>query len=115
MKKTAFAMVLLISLLASPEVLALQRGAILYHTSKGDFIYGRTDVLELPCSTLQIAHREMKSGHVGLYIGNERIIHAVSPTVEETASANFIPQSDLNDRYRYLGAKIPVDFSNASL
>jgi hypothetical protein len=115
MKKTVFILILVSSLLASSEVLALQRGAILYHTSKGDTIYGRTDALELPCSTIQIAHREMKSGHVGLYIGNGRIIHAVSPMVEETASENFIPQSDLDEGCRYLGAKVPIDFDNPAV
>jgi len=115
MKKTVFILILVSCVFASSEVLALQRGAILYHTSKDDTIYGRTDALELPCSTLQLALREMKSGHVGLYIGNERIIHAVFPTVEETASENFIPQSDLDDGCRYLGAKVPLDFDNPAV
>jgi hypothetical protein len=115
MKKTVAILILVSFVLASSNVLALQRGAILYHTSKGDNIYGRTDALELPCSTIQMAHREMKSGHVGLYIGNERIIHAVAPTVEETASENFIPQSDLDEGCRYLGAKVPLDFDNPAV
>ncbi len=110
MKKTVFILILLSFVFASSEVLALQRGAILYHTSRGDTLYGRAAELELPCSVLQVAHREMKSGHVGLYIGNERIIHAVTPSVEETASVNFIPQSDLDEGCRYLGAKVPVGF-----
>jgi len=110
MRKTLFIVILVSIVFASAEAPALQRGAILYHTSKGDNIYGRTDVLELPCSTLELTHRDMKSGHVGLYIGNERIIHAVAPTVEETASENFIPQSDLDEGCRYLGAKVPVGF-----
>jgi hypothetical protein len=110
MKKTVFILVLVSFVFAFSDALALQRGAILYHTSKGDSIYGRTAALELPCSVIQLAHREMKSGHVGLYIGNERIIHAITPTVEETASANFIPQSYLDDGCRYLGAKVPVGF-----
>jgi len=108
MKKTALILILVSFVFASSEVLALQRGAILYHTSRGDTIYGRAAALELPCSAIQLAHREMKSGHVGLYIGNERIIHAVTPAVEETASVNFIPQSDLDEGCRYLGAKVPV-------
>jgi len=112
MKKTVYILILVSFVFTSAESLALQRGAILYHTSKDDIIYGRTNVLELPCSTIQMAHREMKSGHVGLYIGNERIIHAVYPTVEETASENFIPQSDLDDGCRYLGAKVPLDFDD---
>jgi hypothetical protein len=73
----------------------LERGAILYHSSKGDSIYGRDAALILPESIGQIAFRNMKSGHVGLYIGMEngkhRIIHAVAPAVEETDSNNFIP------------------------
>ncbi|HOD35667.1 MAG TPA: hypothetical protein PLR20_08315 [Syntrophales bacterium] len=110
MKKTVFILILLSFVFASAEAPALQRGAILYHTSKGDTIYGRTDVLELTCSVLDLALRDMKSGHVGLYIGDNRIIHAVTPTVEETASENFIPQSDLDDGCRYLGAKVPIGF-----
>ena len=110
MKKTVLILVLVSVVFTSSDVLALQRGAILYHTSAGDSIYGRTAALELPCSAIELAHREMKSGHVGLYIGNERIIQAVTPTVEETASANFIPQSYLDDGCRYLGAKVPVGF-----
>ena len=115
MKKTVAILILVSCVFASSEVLALQRGAILYHTSKDDTIYGRADALELPCSTIQMAYREMKSGHVGLYIGNERIIHAVFPTVEETTSENFIPQSDLDDGCRYLGAKVPLDFDNSAV
>jgi hypothetical protein len=110
MKKTLCILIFVSLVFASAEAPALQRGAILYHTSKDDTIYGRAAALELPCSTIQMAHREMKSGHVGLYIGNNRIIHAVYPTVEETASENFIPQSDLDDGCRYLGAKVPVGF-----
>jgi hypothetical protein len=110
MKKTVLILILVSFVFASSEVLALQRGAILYHTSKDDTLYGRTAALELPCSAIQLAHREMKSGHVGLYIGNERIIHAVAPSVEETASVNFIPQSYLDEGCRYLGAKVPVGF-----
>ena len=110
MKKTLLILILVSFVFASSEVLALQRGAILYHTSAGDTIYGRTAALELPCSAIELAHREMKSGHVGLYIGNERIIQAVTPTVEETASVNFIPQSYLDAGCRYLGAKVPVGF-----
>jgi hypothetical protein len=115
MKKTVYILTLLSFVFASAEALALQRGAILYHTSKVDIIYGRTNVLELPCSAIQMAHREMKSGHVGLYIGNREIIHAVFPTVEETASENFIPQGDLDDGCRYLGAKVPLDFDNPAV
>ena len=110
MKKTGIILSLAFFVFAASEAPALQRGAILYHTSKGDTIYGRDAALELPCSAIQMAHREMKSGHVGLYIGEERIIHAVTPTVEETASVNFIPQRDLDEGCRYLGAKVPANF-----
>jgi hypothetical protein len=115
MKKTVFILILFSFVLASTEAPALQRGAILYHTSKDDNIYGRAAELELPCSVIQLAFRDMKSGHVGLYIGNNRIIHAVTPTVEETASENFIPQSDLDEGCRYLGAKVPLDFDNPAI
>ena len=95
---------------------ALERGAILYHSSKDDKIYGRNAELVLPESIAQIALREMKSGHVGLYIGMEngkhRIIHAVAPKVEETDSSNFIAQKDIDEGCRYMGAKVPVNFSN---
>jgi hypothetical protein len=90
----------------------LEQGAILYHSSKNDSIYGRTAELTLPESVLQIAFREMKSGHVGLYIGNNRIIHAVMPAVEETDSSNFIPQKDVDEGCRYIGAKVPVNYNN---
>ncbi len=115
MKKTAIALVFLLCLFAASEALSLPRGAILYHTSKGDVIYGRDAALELPCSTIQLAHREMKSGHVGLYIGDGLIIHAVFPTVEETASVNFIPRSDLDEGCRYLGASVRLDFDNPAI
>ncbi len=115
MRKIPFIVILMAVVLTAAECPALQRGAILYHTSKGDTIYGREAALELPCSAIQLAHRDMKSGHVGLYIGNNRIIHAVTPTVEETASENFIPQSDLDEGCRYLGAKAPLDFDNPAI
>lgn len=115
MKKTVFILILLFGVFVASGAPALQRGAILYHTSKGDRIYGREAALELPCSAIQLAHRDMKSGHVGLYIGNGRIIHAVTPTAEETASVNFIPQSDLDEGCRYLGAKVPLGFDDPAI
>jgi hypothetical protein len=90
----------------------LERGAILYHSSKDDKIYGRDAELILPESIGDIALRAMKSGHVGLYIGNNRIIHAVMPVVEETDSVNFITQKDLDEGCRYIGAKVPVNFND---
>lgn len=100
--------------LAAGPALALERGAILYHSSKDDTIYGREAALELPCSVLQIAFREMKSGHVGLYIGNNRVIHAVMPAVEETDSRNFITQDDLDEGCKYIGAKVPANYADAT-
>ncbi len=90
----------------------LEQGAILYHSSKDDKIYGRDAELVLPESVLQIAFRQMKSGHVGLYIGNNRIIHAIMPAVEETDSVNFITQKDMDEGCRYIGAKVPVNFND---
>jgi hypothetical protein len=90
----------------------LERGAILYHSSKGDTFYGRDAELTLPESILNIAFREIKSGHVGLYIGNNRIIHAVTPMVEETDSNNFIPQKDVVEGCKYIGAKVPANYSD---
>lgn len=110
MKKFICFAVLFTVIVSAGDSPGLERGAILYHTSKGDNIYGRTDDLTLPCSIGEIALREMKSGHVGLYIGDGRIIHAVMPAVEETDSRNFIPQDDLDERCRYLGAKVPANF-----
>jgi len=90
----------------------LEQGTILYHSSKNDSIYGRDAELTLPESVLQVAFREMKSGHVGLYIGSNRIIHAVMPAVEETESSNFILQKDLDEGCRYIGAKVPVNYDD---
>jgi hypothetical protein len=107
----AFFCAIIVTLFLTADVASgLERGAILYHSSKSDSIYGRAAELILPESVIQIAFREMKSGHVGLYIGNNRIIHAVMPAVEETDSTNFIPQKDLDDGCRYIGAKVPVNY-----
>ena len=109
---------ILLTMLGVGSALGLERGAILYHSSKGNDIYGRLPQLILPESIGQIAFREMKSGHVGLYIGttngNHRIIHAVMPIVEETDSNNFIPQEDLDTGCQYIGAKVPVNFSDTT-
>ena len=109
-----FGTVIVILFLMSSVASGLERGAILYHSSKNDSIYGRAPELLLPESIGQIAFREMKSGHVGLYIGNNRIIHAVMPAVEETDSNNFVRQSDLDDGCKYIGAKVPVNYNNAA-
>jgi len=117
MKKIAYSLIpcfILLMALAAGSASALERGAILYHSSKGNDIYGRLPQLILPESIGQIAFREMKSGHVGLYIGNNRIIHAVMPAVEETDSKNFISQKDLDEGCQYIGAKVPVNFGDAA-
>jgi hypothetical protein len=107
-----FCSVIVIIFLVTGVASGLERGTILYHSSRNDSIYGRAAELTLPESVLQIAFREMKSGHVGLYIGDNRIIHAVMPAVEETESNNFIPQKDLDEGCRYIGAKVPVNYND---
>ncbi len=107
-----FCSMLIILFLFTGIAHGLEPGAILYHSSKDDKIYGRDAQLILPESVLQIAFREMKSGHAGLYIGNNQIIHAVMPAVEITDSSNFITQQDLDEGCRYIGAKVPVNFNN---
>jgi hypothetical protein len=100
--------------LAAGVASGLERGAILYHSSKNDLIYGRVADLILPESVLALPARDIKSGHVGLYIGNNRIIDAVMPAVEETDSSNFIPQKDLDEGCRYIGAKVPANYNDPS-
>lgn len=95
------------------ECAALEKGAMLYHTSAGGIIYGKTNQLELPCSVLQAVLGQLKSGHAGLYIGNLRIIHAVLEGVVETDSRNFIPTDEKDEGVVYLGAKIPVNYDSA--
>jgi hypothetical protein len=116
MKRLACLLLIFGVIAVSGHCLALERGAILYHTGDDGNMYGKTPdpanpALELPCSLEQIVIlRKIGSGHVALYIGNERIIHAVSGGVEETNSRNFIPQEYLNEGYRYLGAKVPFNY-----
>ena len=121
MKKITYSLFMcfmLLTLLAVGSASGLERGAILYHSSKNNDIYGSLPQLILPESIGQIAFREMKSGHVGLYIGmtdgKHRIIHAVMPAVEETDSNNFLPQNDLDAGCQYIGAKVPVNFSDTT-
>ena len=45
---------------------ALEKGALLYHTSANGIIYGSTGRLELPCSVLEAVLGELRSGHTGL-------------------------------------------------
>ncbi len=93
---------------------ALEKGALLYHTSADGIIYGSTDQLELPCSVLQAVLGELKSGHTGLYIGDLRIIHAVLDGVVETDSKNFISVDEANEGVVYLGAKLPVNYDDVT-
>lgn len=116
MKRSTFLFsIAIIVLMIAGRGLALDKGAILYHTSEDGKMYGLT-ALELPCSLVDILIlREVGSGHVALYIGNERIIHAVSGGVEETDSRNFIPESDLDRGFRYVGAKVPLDYDDLNI
>jgi len=114
-RSTCLFSIVIIVLMIAGSGLALDRGAILFHTSEDGKMYGLT-ALELPCSLIDVlVLREVGSGHVALYIGNERIIHAVSGGVEETNSKNFIPQADLDNGYQYVGAKIPLDYDNPAV
>jgi hypothetical protein len=89
-----------------------EKGAIFYHSSKGDIIYGRTADLVIPCSVIKAVFGELKSGHAGLYIGDGKIIHAVREGVIETTSENFIPQDDLSAGAKFMGAKVPMDYDD---
>jgi len=114
-RSTCLFSIFVIVLMIAGSGLALDRGAMLYHTSEDGKMYGLT-ALELPCSLVDILIlREVGSGHVALYIGNERIIHAVSGGVEETNSRNFIPQSDLDRGFQYVGAKVPLNYDNPAV
>ncbi len=112
MKRLAFVSLFFLVILGSVDCKALEKGALLYHTSEDGIIYGKTDQLKLPCSVLQAVLGELKSGHAGLYIGDQRIIHAVLGGVVETDSANFIPNEDKEKGVTYLGAKLPVNYDD---
>lgn len=112
--KRILSLPVLVFFLSAGPVFALETGAMMYHSSKGDIAYGRNGEMSLPCSPLDAFFGELKSGHAGLYIGGQKIIHAVRDGVIEVASENFITQEDLDDGCKYLGAKIPVDFDNAA-
>ncbi|MFO7598233.1 MAG: hypothetical protein R6X27_00305 [Candidatus Desulfacyla sp.] len=94
------------------ECEALEKGAILYHTSADGIIYGKRDQLELPCSVLEATLGELKSGHTGLYVGNLRIIHALIDGIVETDSKNFISVDEQKEGVVYLGAKLPVNYND---
>ncbi len=112
MKRISFFLLFLGLLFWGPESGALEKGALMYHTSADGIIYGQTDLLELPCSVLQAAFGELKSGHAGLYIGDLRIIHAVSEGIVEIESRNFISAEEQNEGFVYLGAKLPVNYDD---
>lgn len=102
------------AVLWSMPATALEKGAILYHTSDNGVIYGKTDELKLPCSFLEAVLGEIDSGHAGLYIGEGKIIHAVLSGIEETDSGNFIPRDEVARGVTYLGAKLPVNYDDPS-
>jgi len=112
MKKIYFIMLSLCLGFWAVECAALEKGAMLYHTSAEGIIYGNTERLELPCSVLQAVLGQLKSGHAGLYIGDLRIIHAVLEGVVETDSKNFIPADEKEEGVVYLGAKLPVNYDD---
>lgn len=114
MKKLVFMSLLFPVVLWAAAGMALEKGAMLYHTSGNAVIYGQTDALKLPCSVLQVVLGELNSGHVGLYIGGLRIIHAEIDGVVEIDSANFISREDLEKGVVYLGAKLPVNYDDSS-
>jgi hypothetical protein len=114
MKKFVFMSLVFSVILWTAACMALEKGAMLYHTSDNSEMYGQTDELKLPCSVLQAVFGELKSGHAGLYIGDLRIIHAVLEGVVETDSANFISKEYLEDGVTYLGAKLPVNYDDPS-
>ena len=114
MKKLVFMSLVFPVVLWAAAGMALEKGAMLYHTSGNAVIYGQTDELKLPCSALQAALGELNSGHAGLYIGGLRIIHAVLDGVVEIDSVNFIPREDLEKGVIYLGAKLPVNYDDPS-
>lgn len=112
MKRTALVCLFFCVCFLGAECNALEKGALLYHTSADGIIYGKTDQLELPCSVLEAALGELKSGHAAIYIGNLRIIHAVLDGVVETDSRNFIPTDEKQEGVVYLGAKLPANYDD---
>jgi hypothetical protein len=115
MKRLSFMCFFIFVALWTIPGMALEKGAILYHTSENGVIYGKTDELRLPCSVLQAVFGEIGSGHVGLYIGGLKIIHAVMAGVEETDSANFISAKDQAKGVAYVGAKLPIDYDDPTV
>jgi len=112
MRKSVIALSIALIFAAAANAPAYERGAIFYHSSQGDLIYGRTSVLELPCSVIKAVFGELKSGHVGLYIGDGKIIHAVRAGVIETTSENFMTKEDIDGGAKFMGAKVPADYAD---
>ncbi len=112
MKRIPFIFLFLWFFFWGAECEALEKGALLYHTSPDGIIYGKTNQLELPCSVLEAVLGELKSGHAGLYIGDLRIIHAVLEGVVETDSKNFIAVDEQKEGVVYMGAKLPVNYDD---
>jgi len=114
MKKMLFSAGLVVLLLVTGLSYGLERGALLYHTGAGGMIYGAQDMLELPCSVLQLVLEDLGSGHAGLYIGDNRVIHAVQSGVEEVDAIRFLSADELAEGYEILGAKVPVDYDDSN-
>ncbi len=112
MRKSVIALSIALIFAAAANAPAYERGAIFYHSSQGDLIYGRTSVLELPCSVIKAVFGELKSGHAGLYIGDGKIIHAVRAGVIETTSENFMTKEDIDGGAKFMGAKVPADYAD---
>jgi len=112
MRKSIIALSIAFIFAAAANTSAYEKGAIFYHSSKGDLIYGRTSILELPCSVIKAVFGELKSGHAGLYIGEGKIIHAIRDGVIETTSENFMTKEDLDGGAKFMGAKVPADYSD---
>lgn len=110
--KRIFLLTVMLTLISAASAFSLEKGALLYHSSKGDTLYGRTDDLMLPCSPIDAFYGELKSGHAGLYIGNERIIHAIKYGVIEDLSNSFITKDDLDSGCKYIGAKLPANYND---
>jgi len=100
---------------ASAPAPALERGAVLYHSGRDGKMYGKEDALELTCSALQLVLGELGAGHVALYVGDYKIIHAVLAGIEETVSTDFLPVKDQAKGMEYLGAKVPVDYQDPGI
>jgi hypothetical protein len=111
-RQAAVSAVIIVLLAVWADAFAYEKGTIFYHSSKGDIIYGRTSVLEIPCSVIKAVFGELKSGHAGIYIGGSKIIHAIREGVVETTSNNFITKEDLDGGAKFMGAKVPVDYSD---